>query len=171
MNAYRTADGRYLYLSGVMTQGAFAALCAAIGREDLAADPRFAGAEGVLANARACIAELDAVFAARPLAFWAEALGRPPDPVDGRAFGRRSRIRPAGTGQRLPRLRRRPVRRLPVGAEPRPVRRHPPHLTRAPGTRRARRCHSERTRPRVGGGRASESGGGSAVRSPPHCAI
>ncbi|NUP33853.1 MAG: CoA transferase [Streptomycetaceae bacterium] len=80
VNAYRTADGRFLYLSGVMTQGAFTALCTAIGREDLAADPRFADAERVLANARACITELDAVFAARPLAFWAEALADLPIP-------------------------------------------------------------------------------------------
>lgn len=70
VNAYRTADDRYIYLSGVMTEGAFAKLCAALGRADLGEDPRFAGTVSLLANARACIAELDAVFASRTLAEW-----------------------------------------------------------------------------------------------------
>jgi crotonobetainyl-CoA:carnitine CoA-transferase CaiB-like acyl-CoA transferase len=74
VNTYRTADGRYIYLSGVMTQGAFAQLCAVVGREDLAADRRFADAGSLIANARECVAELDAVFAARPLAVWVEDL-------------------------------------------------------------------------------------------------
>ena len=42
----------------------------AIGREDLADDPRFATKEARKQNAQALVAELDAVFATRDMAEW-----------------------------------------------------------------------------------------------------
>ncbi|WTW99497.1 CoA transferase [Streptomycetaceae bacterium NBC_01309] len=80
VNAYRTADDRYIYLSGVLTEGSFAKLCATVGRDDLGADPRFQDSASLAANARECVAELDAVFASRPLAEWSTVLADLPIP-------------------------------------------------------------------------------------------
>ena len=73
---YATRDNRFVKLSMVDSERYWAGFCAAIGREDLAGDPRFADAAARTRNARACIEELDAVFARRPLAEWVEILDR-----------------------------------------------------------------------------------------------
>jgi crotonobetainyl-CoA:carnitine CoA-transferase CaiB-like acyl-CoA transferase len=65
---YRTADG-WLCLAA-LTEAAWQALCGAIGRADLAADPRFAGAQARPANDAALVAELTDVFSARPAREW-----------------------------------------------------------------------------------------------------
>jgi crotonobetainyl-CoA:carnitine CoA-transferase CaiB-like acyl-CoA transferase len=61
------------------------ALCAVLGRPDLAGDERFAGFAGRDRNRDELLAELDAAFATRPTAAWLEALaaaGVPSAPVN-----------------------------------------------------------------------------------------
>ena len=73
---YATRDHRLIYVSGVQTEGHFENFCEAIGRTDLLEDPRFATAAERLANAPACVATLDEIFAERDLAEWKVALER-----------------------------------------------------------------------------------------------
>ena len=68
--AYRTSDGREMYLAGVRTDVLWGELCECLGRTDLIDDTRFATAEARTANNLELIAVLDAVFAARPLKEW-----------------------------------------------------------------------------------------------------
>lgn len=75
-NTYRTADDRFVALVMLESDRFWAPLMTVIGREDLAADPRFATAATRAENSTACVAELDAVFATRTLAEWTEALAR-----------------------------------------------------------------------------------------------
>ena len=70
-NSYRTADGRWFYLVGVQAKRMLPAVLAAIGREDLLADERFATARAITANRGGFIPILDAAFGAQPLAYWA----------------------------------------------------------------------------------------------------
>jgi crotonobetainyl-CoA:carnitine CoA-transferase CaiB-like acyl-CoA transferase len=72
--AYATRDGRQIYFAGIMTEGHFENFCEVIGRRDLLQDGRFATGRDRLANARACIEVLDAVFAERDLSDWIKAL-------------------------------------------------------------------------------------------------
>jgi crotonobetainyl-CoA:carnitine CoA-transferase CaiB-like acyl-CoA transferase len=72
--AYTTRDGRQVYLAGVQTDKNFESLCDLADRPDLRADPRFATGEARLANARACVAALDEVFAEHDLAEWVRRL-------------------------------------------------------------------------------------------------
>ncbi|HKR87911.1 MAG TPA: CoA transferase [Phenylobacterium sp.] len=76
VNNYRTADGRVVALCMLQSQRYWPGLCGVIGRPELAADPRFATEEDRTRNMEACLAELDAVFATKPLAHWREALSR-----------------------------------------------------------------------------------------------
>jgi crotonobetainyl-CoA:carnitine CoA-transferase CaiB-like acyl-CoA transferase len=73
-NPYRTADGRWLWLIALEGDRHWPELAAALGRPDLADDPRFAGSKARRANGRALIAELDAIFAGRTLEQWAGVL-------------------------------------------------------------------------------------------------
>jgi crotonobetainyl-CoA:carnitine CoA-transferase CaiB-like acyl-CoA transferase len=70
VGCYTTRDHRQIYLAGIRTDKGFAELADALGRPDLADDPRFATDTARLDNARACIGEFDATFAARDLAEW-----------------------------------------------------------------------------------------------------
>ena len=63
---YRTADGHWVSLSG-STNALFAANCRAIGRPDLAADPRFAAGTGRMQHAGELNTLFSAWCAARPL--------------------------------------------------------------------------------------------------------
>ena len=72
--AYRTADDRYVGLVMLDSQRYWPEFCKAIGRPDLIDDERFAVARSRAVNSGACVAELDAVFGARPLAHWQDAL-------------------------------------------------------------------------------------------------
>ncbi|MBL7488187.1 CoA transferase [Frankia sp. AgB1.9] len=74
VNSYPTADGRWVSLCMLQADRFWSGFCAAIGRDDLAADPRFADAKARAANAEACVAELDATFLAEPLAVWRDRL-------------------------------------------------------------------------------------------------
>ncbi len=67
---YRCADGRWFNLVLLNEARQFAPLLAVLGRDELAADPRFATTEARRANAPALIAILDAAFAAEPLSHW-----------------------------------------------------------------------------------------------------
>jgi crotonobetainyl-CoA:carnitine CoA-transferase CaiB-like acyl-CoA transferase len=59
---YRTADGTTISLTMLDSQRHWRGLCAALGRDDLADDPRYATAEARAAHSHACTAELDATF-------------------------------------------------------------------------------------------------------------
>ena len=73
-NWYETRDGRWIYL--VMLQGDrfWPEVCRVLEREDLIEDPRFATAALRFENRSECVAELDAIFAERPLEEWLEKL-------------------------------------------------------------------------------------------------
>ena len=73
-NFYRTSDGRWLHLVMLQPDRHWRAFCRAVGREDLVDDARFASAPVRFQHCRELIAILDPLFAARPLAEWAEAL-------------------------------------------------------------------------------------------------
>jgi crotonobetainyl-CoA:carnitine CoA-transferase CaiB-like acyl-CoA transferase len=82
MGVIETADG-YLNL-GVGGDGQWRALCAAIGRDELADDPDFRTAEQRYANRPACWAQLAPIFAAKGTAEWLEILeahGVPAGPI------------------------------------------------------------------------------------------
>jgi crotonobetainyl-CoA:carnitine CoA-transferase CaiB-like acyl-CoA transferase len=72
--AYTTRDSRQIYVAGIMTERHFENFCETIGRLDLLKDPRFETGAARVANARECIAVLDALFAERDLDDWAGAL-------------------------------------------------------------------------------------------------
>jgi crotonobetainyl-CoA:carnitine CoA-transferase CaiB-like acyl-CoA transferase len=72
--AYRTQDGRHVQLVFLESDRYWPGLCALAGRSDLADDPRFADHASRSANAEACVAALDELFAARTLAEWKELL-------------------------------------------------------------------------------------------------
>ncbi|MEA3018539.1 MAG: hypothetical protein QOI47_63 [Actinomycetota bacterium] len=70
---YRCGDGTWISLSA-QDQGRWPAFCDAIGRTELADDPRYATPVDRFKNNVAIIAELDDVFASQPLAHWAPRL-------------------------------------------------------------------------------------------------
>jgi crotonobetainyl-CoA:carnitine CoA-transferase CaiB-like acyl-CoA transferase len=74
MNPYRTGDGRWLILGMVQPDRHWPPLCKAIGRPDLADDPRFADMKARRTNNSELITLLDEIFASRPLPEWEEIL-------------------------------------------------------------------------------------------------
>ncbi|MCC6847033.1 MAG: CoA transferase [Deltaproteobacteria bacterium] len=76
VNSYRAGCGRWFWLIGLEADRHFPGVARSVGREDLLADPRFAGARERRRECRALIAELDRTFATRPLAEWAERFDR-----------------------------------------------------------------------------------------------
>lgn len=73
---YATADNRFVKLSMVDSDRHWAGFCKAMGRDDLIGDPRFADAGARARNSRACVEELTAEFARRPLREWMDVLAR-----------------------------------------------------------------------------------------------
>jgi crotonobetainyl-CoA:carnitine CoA-transferase CaiB-like acyl-CoA transferase len=73
-NRYRTKDDRVLHLVMLQTQRFWPELVAAVGRPELATDPRFADPMALFQNRAEAIRILDEVFAARTLAEWREVL-------------------------------------------------------------------------------------------------
>jgi crotonobetainyl-CoA:carnitine CoA-transferase CaiB-like acyl-CoA transferase len=69
-NSYRTGDGRWLLLMMLQPDRYWAEFCAAVERPDLVADARFATGVERFHNRETLIADLDAMFASRPLAHW-----------------------------------------------------------------------------------------------------
>ena len=69
-NHYRTRDGRWFIMALWNEQRQLRGFLSAIGRENLADDPRFATNEARKQNAGALVALLDEIFATRDLADW-----------------------------------------------------------------------------------------------------
>jgi crotonobetainyl-CoA:carnitine CoA-transferase CaiB-like acyl-CoA transferase len=71
---YRARDGRWIFLLGLQADRHWPDLVRAVDRPDWLADPRFASIATRREHFQELIAELDAVFATRPFAEWAERL-------------------------------------------------------------------------------------------------
>lgn len=71
-NSYRTADGRWFFLTCVDAMRHVRGITGAIGRPAMVDDPRLASPKAISENAGFIIAMLDESFARWPLAHWAE---------------------------------------------------------------------------------------------------
>jgi crotonobetainyl-CoA:carnitine CoA-transferase CaiB-like acyl-CoA transferase len=76
IDSYQAGDGRWFWLLLLQGDRHWPDLCRAIGREELMADPRFAGMGIRGLNAPTLVAELDRVFATKSMAEWAEVFDR-----------------------------------------------------------------------------------------------
>jgi crotonobetainyl-CoA:carnitine CoA-transferase CaiB-like acyl-CoA transferase len=79
MNNYAAGDGRRFWIVGLQAGRHWPPLCRAVGRTDWLTDPRFETPINRAINARELIAELDEIFATKPLAEWAEIFAGEPD--------------------------------------------------------------------------------------------
>ncbi len=79
MNNYAAGDGRRFWIVGLEGDRHWPALCRAVGQEVWLRDPRFATARDRFVNGERLIAELDAIFATKSLAEWADVFNREPD--------------------------------------------------------------------------------------------
>ena len=74
VNNYLTKEGRYLSFCSLQAGKYWAHLCDAIGRPELAGDPRFADHESLLAHSAEAISILTTTFSERPLEEWRQRL-------------------------------------------------------------------------------------------------
>lgn len=74
VNSYPTADGRWLMLGMVNSEGLWPACCQALAKPEWAADPRFATVEARRAHSAELAAALESVFLGRSLAEWTPVL-------------------------------------------------------------------------------------------------
>jgi crotonobetainyl-CoA:carnitine CoA-transferase CaiB-like acyl-CoA transferase len=74
VNSYRTKDGRWLFLNMLQPDRYWADLCRHLERPDLIDDARYKDGATRFQNRQACVAELEAVFAARTLDEWRDKL-------------------------------------------------------------------------------------------------
>ncbi len=74
LNHYSTADGRSFYLVLIKEAQEFGMFCKAIGRPELATDPRFVEVPDRRANSSALITILNEVFGSQPLDYWRKTL-------------------------------------------------------------------------------------------------
>ncbi|MGW1029121.1 CaiB/BaiF CoA transferase family protein [Streptomyces sp. NPDC002577] len=132
VSAYRTRDGRYINLSGILTEGSFERFCEVIGRPELGADPRFNSGEARLANAAECVAALDAVFAERDLAEWTKMLAGLPVPWSVVQSAREAGEDVQVTANQYVTQVQGPAGPYPLVASPAQFDDTPPSLTRAP---------------------------------------
>jgi crotonobetainyl-CoA:carnitine CoA-transferase CaiB-like acyl-CoA transferase len=79
MNNYAAGDGRRFWIVGLELDRHWPPLCRAVGKAEWLDDPRFADARARAVNAVELIAELDQIFATKPLDEWAEIFGGEPD--------------------------------------------------------------------------------------------
>ncbi|MBJ7336613.1 CoA transferase [Mycolicibacterium sp.] len=79
MNNYAAGDDRRFWIVGLQGDRHWPALCRAVGRAEWLGDERFATARARATNGRVLIAELDAIFATKPLDEWAEVFAAEPD--------------------------------------------------------------------------------------------
>jgi crotonobetainyl-CoA:carnitine CoA-transferase CaiB-like acyl-CoA transferase len=79
MNNYTAGDGRRFWIVGLQASRHWPALCRAVGRPDWLTNPRYDGTHARAANSREIIAELDEIFATKPLDEWAEVFAREPE--------------------------------------------------------------------------------------------
>jgi crotonobetainyl-CoA:carnitine CoA-transferase CaiB-like acyl-CoA transferase len=77
-NHYRCQDDQWLALAMLQADRYWADFARAIGRPELATDPRFTDLNVRAANAAACVAVLDATFATKPRAEWIRILREDP---------------------------------------------------------------------------------------------
>jgi crotonobetainyl-CoA:carnitine CoA-transferase CaiB-like acyl-CoA transferase len=73
-NLYRCGDDRWFMLAALSEERQWPALVRALGRPDLAADPRFVTLPERRSHVRALVAEFDAIFATRSWAEWRKRL-------------------------------------------------------------------------------------------------
>ncbi|MCW2662890.1 MAG: CoA transferase [Mycobacterium sp.] len=82
MNNYTAADGRRFWIVGLEADRHWPPLCRAVGRPEWCQDPRdprFGDARSRAANAVQLVAELDQIFATRPLDEWAQVFAGEPE--------------------------------------------------------------------------------------------
>jgi crotonobetainyl-CoA:carnitine CoA-transferase CaiB-like acyl-CoA transferase len=79
MNNYAAGDGRRFWIVGLEASRHWPALCRVVGRPDWLTEPRYSDARSRAANAPEVIAELDDIFATKPLDEWAEVFAGEPD--------------------------------------------------------------------------------------------
>jgi crotonobetainyl-CoA:carnitine CoA-transferase CaiB-like acyl-CoA transferase len=79
INNYRDKDGRWFWLVGLEGERHWPALARVAGHPEWLGDPRFATPEQRAANARALIAELDAIFATKTRDEWTRVFDAEPD--------------------------------------------------------------------------------------------
>jgi crotonobetainyl-CoA:carnitine CoA-transferase CaiB-like acyl-CoA transferase len=79
INNYVAGDGRAFWLVGLEGPRHWPALARAVGRPEWLDDERFADPRGRAINAEALIAELDTIFATRPLDEWAAVFADEPE--------------------------------------------------------------------------------------------
>ena len=79
MNNYTAGDGRRFWVVGIVAQRHWPPLARAVGRHEWLSDDRYATTSSRRDHAPALIAELDAIFATKPLAEWAEIFAGEPD--------------------------------------------------------------------------------------------
>ena len=73
-NMYRCGDDRWFILAALSEERQWPGLVRALGRPDLAEDPRFATLEARRKHVHGLVAKLDEIFATRPWAEWRERL-------------------------------------------------------------------------------------------------
>jgi crotonobetainyl-CoA:carnitine CoA-transferase CaiB-like acyl-CoA transferase len=76
ISPYRAGDGRWFWLLGLQGQRHWPDLVRAVGRPEWLLDERFGTMRGRREHVRALVAELDAIFATRPLPEWASVFDR-----------------------------------------------------------------------------------------------
>jgi crotonobetainyl-CoA:carnitine CoA-transferase CaiB-like acyl-CoA transferase len=79
MNNYTAGDGRRFWIVGLQGSRHWPALCRTVRREEWLTDPRFETAHARAANAVELIAELDQIFATKPLDDWAKVFAAEPE--------------------------------------------------------------------------------------------
>jgi crotonobetainyl-CoA:carnitine CoA-transferase CaiB-like acyl-CoA transferase len=80
LNSYQCQDGRWIFIAALSERG-WPALCAGLGLERLASDPRFRDSEARWANRAALITLLEERFAGRAAGDWALDLAQQPELV------------------------------------------------------------------------------------------
>jgi crotonobetainyl-CoA:carnitine CoA-transferase CaiB-like acyl-CoA transferase len=79
MNNYAAGDGRRFWIVGLQAGRHWPPLCRAVGRPDWFTDPRYDTPQARAANSTELIAELDEIFATKPLDEWAKVFAGEPD--------------------------------------------------------------------------------------------
>jgi crotonobetainyl-CoA:carnitine CoA-transferase CaiB-like acyl-CoA transferase len=79
MNNYASGDGRRFWIVGLQASRHWPPLCRAVGRPEWLSHPRFDTPINRAINARELIAELDEIFATKPLDEWAKIFAGEPD--------------------------------------------------------------------------------------------
>ena len=79
MNNYTAGDGRRFWIVGLESGRHWPPLCRAVERPDWLTDPRYESPMARAVNAAELIAELDAIFATKPLEEWVKVFAGEPD--------------------------------------------------------------------------------------------